>query len=50
MQPLWMFDIFDTIISTNISNISYSMIGGVIKKEIKNIIKKYTKYKLIKYY
>jgi hypothetical protein len=48
MQPLWMFDIFDTIFSNNISN--NTMIGGSIKKHIKNIIKKYTKYKLIKYY
>ncbi len=48
MQPLWMFDIFDAIFPTNISN--NVMSGGAIKKHIKNIIKKYTKYKLIKYY
>jgi hypothetical protein len=48
MQPLWMFEIHELIYSNHISN--NIMTGGFAEKKVNNIIKKYTKYKLIKYY
>lgn len=48
MQPLWMFEIHELIFTNNPSN--NIMIGGYAQKKVNNLIKKYTKYKLIKYY
>lgn len=48
MQPLWMFEMNDFIFITHPSN--NIMTGGYVQKKVNNLIKKYTKYKLLKYY